>query len=193
MPELSYDAASQAAMNLRGALLPICYALAFLGWGFAVWRAAGHGQSLVKYFILIAIVVILTAGFPQGITTLRDGIKGLAADNSAHTSNQFYLLLTAKFENEPSIMNVGSYIGYMIVKFLQGIGLAGVALVGLLQSLSVLCLVAISPIMLGMLAAPITLSLPRAMLTPRQRRVCRPLPPPIVRLVTATLTSCVTV
>ena len=156
MPELSYDAASQAAMNLRGALLPICYALAFLGWGFAVWRAAGHGQSLVKYFILIAIVVILTTGFPEGIMTLRDGIKGLAGDNSAHTSNQFYLMLNARLTNEPSVFNVGATLLYGIVKLLQGIGLAGVAIVDLLQNLSVLALVAISPIMLGMLATPIT-------------------------------------
>ena len=117
-------------------LLPFVYALAFLGWGFAVWRAAGHGESLIKYFILAGVVVILTSGFPQALMALRDGIKALAADNSAHTSNQFYLLLNARLTNEPSVYNVGSYVLYGIVKLLQGIGLAGVALVDLLQNLS---------------------------------------------------------
>jgi hypothetical protein len=156
MPELNYDAASQAAMNLRGALLPITYALAFLGWGFAVWRASNLGESVVKYFILAAIVVILTAGFPTALMALRDGIRGLAADNSAHTSNQFYLMLNARLTNEPSMFNVGATVLYGIVKFLQGIGLAGVAIVDLLQNLSVLALVAVSPILLGMLATPVT-------------------------------------
>jgi hypothetical protein len=78
--------------------------------------------------------------------------------HNEHVNNLFYQILNANLENEPPVYKVGNYILYGIVKLLQGIGKFGIIIIELLQTVSLLALSAISPILIGMLATSWTRS-----------------------------------
>ena len=155
---LNYDAATAAATALRDTLLPITYFLCFLGFVECVARSHGEGERILMFFVGIACIVILAANFPAGLRTLRDAINGMMDSHNAHVNNLFYQILNASLSNEPSMWDVGNYILYGIIKLLQGIGKVGIIIIELLQSVSLLALVAISPILIGMLATSWTRS-----------------------------------
>ena len=96
--------------------------------------------------------MILTANYPTAITILRDTINSTMDTNNAHVNNLFYQIVNAKLPDQPWITDIGNYILYGLIKLLQGIGKVGIIIVDLLQQVSLLALVAISPILLGMLA-----------------------------------------
>jgi hypothetical protein len=149
---LNYDAATAAAEALRATLLPITYFLCFLGFVECVARSHGDGERILMFFISTACIVIIAANFSEGLRTLRDGINGMMDTHNAHVNNLFYQILNANLTNEPPVYKVATYILYGIIKLLQGIGKFGIIIIELLQSVSMLALVAISPILIGMLA-----------------------------------------
>ena len=155
---LNYDAAAAAANALRDTLLPITYFLCFLGFVECVARSHGDGERILMFFVGIACIVILASTFPDGLRTLRDGINSMMDSHNEHVNNMFYQILNAKLSNEPSMWDVGNYILYGIIKLLQGIGKFGIIIIELIQSVSILALVAISPILIGMLATSWTRS-----------------------------------
>ena len=155
---LNYDAANAAAIALRETLLPITYFLCFLGFVECVARSRGDGESILMFFISIACIVILAANYPTGLRLLRDGINSMMDTHNAHVSNIFYQILNANLTNEPSMWDVGNYILYGIIKLLQGIGKVGIIIIELLQTVSLLALVGISPLLIGMLATSWTRS-----------------------------------
>jgi hypothetical protein len=155
---LNYDAATAAATALRDTLLPITYFLCFLGFVECVARSHGDGEHILMFFISIACIVILAANFPAGITLLKNGINGMMDTHNEHVNNLFYQILNANLSNEPSMWDVGNYILYGIIKLLQGIGKFGIIIIELIQSVSLIALVAISPILIGMLATSWTRS-----------------------------------
>jgi hypothetical protein len=149
---LNYDAASAAAQTIREALLPVTYFMCFLGLVETTAKSRGDGERIVMYFITLACIAILTANYPTAINILRDAIKGTIDTTREHTSNLFYQIVTAKLPEQPWVTDVGNYILYGIIKLLQGIGTVGIIIVSVLQNASLLALVAISPILIGMLA-----------------------------------------
>ena len=78
--------------------------------------------------------------------------------HNEHVNNLFYQILNANLSNEPSMWDVGNYILYGIIKLLQGIGRFGIIIIEMIQTVSLLALVAISPILIGMLATSWTRS-----------------------------------
>ena len=149
---LNYDAASAAAQTIREALLPVTYFMCFLGLVETTAKSRGDGERIVMYFITLACIAILTANYPTAINILRDAIKSTIDTTREHTSNLFYQIVTAKLPEQPWVTDVGNYILYGIIKLLQGIGTVGIIIVSVLQNASLLALVAISPILIGMLA-----------------------------------------
>ena len=158
MPELNYDTASAAANTLREALLPFTFFLCFLGFVECVAHSRGDGERIVMYFIGVAVIAFLAANFPAGLTILTNSIDGMIDSHQAKTENLFWQILNAHLQETSSIWDVGNYILYGIVKLLQGIGKVGLVIVDLLQNVSILALVGISPILLGMLATSWTRS-----------------------------------
>src|SRR6267142_1506012 len=155
---LNYDAAAAAANALRDTLLPITYFLCFLGFVECVARSHGDGERILMFFVGIACIVILASTFPDGLRTLRDGINSMMDSHNEHVNNMFYQILNAKLSNEPSMWDVGNYILYGIIKLLQGIGKFGIIIIELIQNVSMLALIGISPILIGMLATSWTRS-----------------------------------
>jgi hypothetical protein len=155
---LNYDAAAAASNALRDTLLPITYLLCFLGFVECVYRSHGDGERILMFFISIACVVILAANFPTGINLLKNGINSMMDTHNEHVNNLFYQILNANLSNEPSMWDVGNYILYGIIKLLQGIGRCGIIIIEMIQTVSLLALVAISPILIGMLATSWTRS-----------------------------------
>jgi hypothetical protein len=155
---LNYDAATAAANELRNTLLPITYFLCFLGFVECVWRSHGDGERILMFFISVACIVILAANFPAGLNVLKNSINSMMDTHNQHVNNLFYQILNANLTNEPAVFKVASYILYGIIKLLQGIGKFGIIIIELIQSVSILALVAISPILIGMLATSWTRS-----------------------------------
>ena len=155
---LNYDAASAAAVALRATLLPATYAFCVFGWAEAAWRERGDGRSMVYYFVFVALIVILASGFPAGITYLQTAINGMMDSHNEHVNNLFYQMLNANLGETPSVWDVANYVLYGAVKLLQGVGRFGIIIIELIQSLSLLALVGISPILIGMLATSWTRS-----------------------------------
>ena len=149
---LNYDAASAAAQSIREALLPVTYFMCFLGLVETTAKSRGDGERIVMYFITLACIAILTANYPTAINILRDAIKSTIDTTREHTSNLFYQIVTAKLPEQPWVTDIGNYILYGIIKLLQGIGTVGIIIVSILQNASLFALVAISPILIGMLA-----------------------------------------
>jgi hypothetical protein len=156
--ELNYDAAVAASKMLRDDLMPITYFICFLGFVECVWRSRGDGERILMFFISIACIVILAAKFSTGIELLKNAINAMMDTHNQHVNNMFYQVLNANLTNEPSMWDVGNYILYGIIKLLQGIGRFGIIVVELIQHVSLLALVAISPILIGMLATSWTRS-----------------------------------
>jgi hypothetical protein len=149
---LNYDAASAAATSMRDTLLPVTYFICFLGFVEGVAKSRGDGERIVMSFIVIALIAILTVNYPIAITILRDSINSTMDTNNAHVNNLFYQMVNAKLPDQPWITDIGNYILYGLIKLLQGIGKVGIMIVDVLQNVSLLALIAISPILLGMLA-----------------------------------------
>ena len=149
---LNYDAASAAATSMRDTLLPVTYFICFLGFVEGVAKSRGDGERIVMSFIVIALIAILTVNYPTAITILRDSINSTMDTNNAHVNNLFYQMVNAKLPDQPWITDIGNYILYGLIKLLQGIGKVGIMIVDVLQNVSLLALIAISPILLGMLA-----------------------------------------
>lgn len=149
---LNYDAASAAATSIRDTLLPVTYFMCFLGFVEGVAKSRGDGEKIVMSFLVIALIVIVTVSYPTAINILRDGINRTMDTNNAHVNNLFYQMVTAKLPDQPWVTDIGNYILYGIIKLLQGIGRVGIMLINIIQTASLFALVAISPVLLGMLA-----------------------------------------
>ena len=158
MTGLNYDGASAAASLLRETLLPACYFFCFLGFVECVYHSRGDGERIILFFISVACIVVLASNFPAGITLLQTTINGWMETRNEHQNNMFYQMLNANLGETPSIWDVGNYILYGIVKLLQGIGRFGIIIIELIQSVSILALVGISPILIGFLATSWTRS-----------------------------------
>jgi hypothetical protein len=155
---LNYDAASAAATSIRDSLLPVTYFMCFLGFVEGVAKSRGDGERIIMSFLVIALIVIVTVNYPTAINVLRNAINGTMETNNAHVNNLFYQMVTAKLPDQPWVTDIGNYILYGIVKLLQGIGRVGIMLVSIIQAASLFALVAISPVLLGMLATSWTQS-----------------------------------
>jgi hypothetical protein len=155
---LNYDAAGAAASALRETLLPAVYFFCFLGFVETAYYARGDGERILLYVIGLACIVIIAVSFPAAMTYLQVAINGMMETHNEHVNNLFYQMLNANLGEPPSIWDVGNYILYGIIKLLQGIGRFGIIIIELIQSVSILALVGISPILIGMLATSWTRS-----------------------------------
>jgi hypothetical protein len=155
---LNYDGASAAASLLREGLLPVTYFFCFLGFFECCAYSRGDGERIVMFIVAIACIIILASNFPAGLTYLQTAISGMMQTQNEHINNMFYQMLQANLGEVPSVWDVGNYILYGIVKLLQGIGRFGIIIIELIQSVSILALVGISPILIGMLATSWTRS-----------------------------------
>ena len=111
---------SQATISLRDMLMGVPYVLCVIGIVENLWRDEDKPKAVLNSILVTIIVVGLIYGFPAGLEKLRNSFSDLR--NQFNQTPLLEKLYSAEAGDAPSKFNVGDYICYTGVLFLQRLG-----------------------------------------------------------------------
>ena len=137
--------------EIRKALFAGALLFAIAGFAEGVWLAGEDMKAQLFNFLKIGVIASLIAGFPS---IIQEGDKALDQVRSSIQQGQqdaFRAQIDADAA-EPSWTDIPSRIAYTLGICLQKIGWVGYQLVYWVKDISILLLIAVSPLLLGFLA-----------------------------------------
>ena len=150
-----------AAEEIRTLLMPFAFLLCVLGIGEMGWRAGSDARAVLGALLRTIIVVALIAGYPSAMKTGQQAFIEMRSSFTTARDAKFVQLLSSRIQNQPSDSwtNLGKIVPAAIGYFFQGIGRFMLILLRFFQEFAIAGLIAVSPLLIGLLFFSYTQSL----------------------------------